>query len=48
MSPTGKAFIKVEDNGIGMSPDIRKKIFIPFFTTKKKVPALVLDFQDKL
>ena len=48
MSPTGKAFIKVEDNGIGMSPDIRKKIFIPFFTTKKKVPALVLVFQDKL
>ena len=24
----------VQDTGVGMAPDIRKKIFLPFFTTK--------------
>ncbi|UJP64339.1 sensor histidine kinase [Mongoliitalea daihaiensis] len=31
----GKVVIEVEDNGPGMSDDIRKKILHPFFTTKK-------------
>ena len=30
----GKAFIEVEDNGSGISPELLDEIFIPFFTTK--------------
>ena len=31
----GKIWLKVEDNGSGMSPEIQEQIFTPFFTTKK-------------
>ncbi len=30
----GHAFIEVEDNGPGITADLREEIFIPFFTTK--------------
>jgi signal transduction histidine kinase len=32
---SGKVFLAVEDNGIGITDDIRDKILQPFFTTKK-------------
>lgn len=35
ISTANKVVIKVADNGIGMSPDLMEKIFIPFFSTRK-------------
>jgi len=33
-SETGHVFVVVTDSGIGMSEDVRKKLYAPFFTTK--------------
>ena len=33
-SDGGKIEIEVRDNGTGIPPDVREKIFTPFFTTK--------------
>jgi signal transduction histidine kinase len=32
----GSCLLTVEDTGPGMTPDVRDRIFIPFFTTKKE------------
>ncbi len=34
-----KVEIRVRDNGVGMSPDVRTKLFTPFFTTKPTAKA---------
>jgi CheY-like chemotaxis protein len=34
-SPGPHIFLQVEDNGVGMAPEILEKIFDPFFTTKE-------------
>ncbi|MBK7375011.1 MAG: ATP-binding protein [Chitinophagaceae bacterium] len=35
ITSNNKVVIKVADNGIGISPDLMEKIFIPFFSTRK-------------
>jgi nitrogen fixation/metabolism regulation signal transduction histidine kinase len=34
--PDGRVAIAVADNGSGIAPDQRAKIFVPFFTTKRE------------
>ncbi|MEL7363373.1 MAG: ATP-binding protein, partial [Bacteroidota bacterium] len=33
--PTGRPVIEIVDNGPGIQPEARDKIFVPFFTTKQ-------------
>lgn len=33
----GKVYVKIRDNGLGINPEFRDKIFLPFFTTKNSV-----------
>lgn len=35
ISTANKVVLKVADNGIGISPDLMEKVFIPFFSTRK-------------
>ena len=32
--PTGRAVIEVADNGPGLLPEVRERVFVPFFSTK--------------
>lgn len=34
LATDGRAFIAVEDNGVGMPPEVMSRVFDPFFTTK--------------
>lgn len=34
VSPTGRVFLQVSDDGTGIEPDVQERIFVPFFTTK--------------
>ncbi|MXV51451.1 GHKL domain-containing protein [Pedobacter sp. HMF7647] len=43
-----KAFIKVADNGPGMSRDVMDKIFVPFFTTKKNGSGIGLSLSKQI
>ncbi|MDX1904834.1 MAG: PAS domain-containing sensor histidine kinase [Thermonemataceae bacterium] len=44
----GKALIKVKDNGVGISEDARKSLFIPFFTTKKAGSGIGLSLSRQM
>ncbi|MDR2910702.1 MAG: GHKL domain-containing protein, partial [Bacteroidales bacterium] len=41
-------YITVADNGCGISPEIREKIFIPFFSTKKTGTGIGLSLSRKI
>lgn len=36
LNKRNKLVAVIKDNGVGIAPDIREKIFVPFFTTKKE------------
>ncbi len=49
LAPYGLAVrIKLEDNGPGMEPSIREKIFQPFFTTKEEGTGLGLSIASRI
>jgi signal transduction histidine kinase len=44
----GRAVIEVRDNGVGMQPADREKVFLPFFTTKPAGTGLGMAIVKKL
>ncbi|MDL2266243.1 sensor histidine kinase [Parabacteroides sp. OttesenSCG-928-G07] len=46
--PEGRTFITVADNGSGIPDDIRDKIFIPFFSTKKSGNGIGLSISREI
>ena len=45
---TGKVIMQVEDNGVGINEEAIKKIFIPFFTTKKSGSGIGLSLSRQV
>lgn len=48
VTPSGKTVIKVADNGHGIAPELLDKIFIPFFSTKKKGSGIGLSLSRQI
>lgn len=44
----GKVVIKVEDNGVGISQEAQKSLFVPFFTTKKAGSGIGLSLSKQM
>ena len=44
----GRVFIEVEDNGPGVTADLREEIFIPFFTTKNTGTGVGLSISKQI
>jgi nitrogen fixation/metabolism regulation signal transduction histidine kinase len=45
---SGKVCIQVKDNGIGISEDIRDKVFVPFFTTRENGSGVGLSLSRQI
>jgi signal transduction histidine kinase len=48
MNDRGRVIIQVSDNGPGIAPEAKEKIFIPFFTTKKEGSGIGLSFSRQV
>ena len=44
----GNLAVVIEDTGCGMSPDVRNRVFSPFFTTKENGTGLGLPVTRKI
>ncbi len=44
----GHAWLSIQDNGKGMTPEVEEKVFHPFFTTKEKGTGLGLAVVHKI
>ncbi len=44
----GKVVIRIEDNGVGISEEAKKSIFVPFFTTKKTGSGIGLSLSKQM
>jgi len=48
MNDRGHVVIQVSDNGPGIAPEAKEKVFIPFFTTKKEGSGIGLSFSRQV
>jgi two-component system nitrogen regulation sensor histidine kinase NtrY len=46
--PSGRAYIEVSDNGAGIRDEIREKLFLPYFSTKKEGTGLGLAIANRI
>ncbi len=45
---SGRLLIRVQDNGVGISEEAKKNIFVPFFTTKKNGSGIGLSLARQI
>ncbi len=48
MNERGRVVIQVSDNGPGIASEVKEKVFIPFFTTKKEGSGIGLSFSRQV
>jgi two-component system nitrogen regulation sensor histidine kinase NtrY len=46
--PSDRAYIEVSDNGAGIRDEIREKLFLPYFSTKKEGTGLGLAIANRI
>ena len=46
--PGGRAVIEVEDNGPGLVPEVRERVFVPFFSTKAGGSGIGLSLSHRI